>query len=281
MKRFVIVVDMQRDFIAADGALPVAGAEAIVSPMKAWLAGLRSEDVAGVLFTADTHVPAIYAASAEAEQFPPHCEKGTPGWENVLDPDAIDPAVPVYRLEKGVFDMWAEPDLEIAAVATGEQVARDAFFAELKARGVSEVTVVGVAADYCVRWAIEGLVARGFAVEVPMGLTRGIARRSSKSSPMILRVRRSGWRRRHDCPVASLEPLQSGMPVLRLRQTSRPVTKRLSQTFYLMTEHNFDVAPDILPPGKQQLVLLNRDEVVNARTTARKLSIDAIERASR
>ena len=59
------------------------------------------------------------------------------------------------------------------------------------------------------------------------------------------------------------------------------VTKRLSQTFYLMTEHNLDVAPDTLPPGKQQLVLLNREEVVNARTTARKLSIDAIERASR
>jgi len=59
------------------------------------------------------------------------------------------------------------------------------------------------------------------------------------------------------------------------------VTMRLSQTFYLMTEHNFDVEPDALPPGKQQLVLLNRDEVVNARKTARKLSIDAIERASR
>lgn len=176
MKRFVIVVDMQRDFVAADGALPVTAAEAIVSPMKAWLAGLRSEDVAGVLFTADTHVPAIYATSAEAEQFPPHCEKGTPGWENVLDPDAIDPAIPVYRLEKGVFDMWAERDLTVAAVATGEQVAREAFFAELKARGVTEVKVIGVAADYCVRWAIEGLVARGFAVEVPTRLTRGIAR---------------------------------------------------------------------------------------------------------
>lgn len=59
------------------------------------------------------------------------------------------------------------------------------------------------------------------------------------------------------------------------------VTMRLSQTFYLMTEHNLDVAPGTLPPGKQQLVLLNRDEVVNARATARKLSIDSIERASR
>ncbi|MEV5022601.1 cysteine hydrolase [Sphingobium sp. LMA1-1-1.1] len=176
MKRFVIVVDMQRDFVAADGALPVGGAEAIVQPMKAWLAGLRSEDVAGVLFTADTHVPAIYAASTEAEEFPPHCEKGTPGWKNVLDPDAIDPAMPVYRLEKGMFDMWAEPDLTIAVVATDEQIARDAFFAELKARGVNEVTVIGVAADYCIRWAIEGLLARGFPVEVPTRLTRGIRR---------------------------------------------------------------------------------------------------------
>lgn len=59
------------------------------------------------------------------------------------------------------------------------------------------------------------------------------------------------------------------------------VTKRLSQTFYLMTEHNLDVPTGTLPPGKQQLVLLNHDEVVNARGTARKLSIEAIERASR
>lgn len=59
------------------------------------------------------------------------------------------------------------------------------------------------------------------------------------------------------------------------------VTMRLSQTFYLMTEYNLDVAPGTLSPGKQQLVLLNHDDVVNARATARKLSIDAIERALR
>ena len=59
------------------------------------------------------------------------------------------------------------------------------------------------------------------------------------------------------------------------------VTMRLSQTFYLMTEHNLDVPVGTLNPGKQQLVLLNHDEVVNARATARKLSIDSVERASR
>jgi hypothetical protein len=59
------------------------------------------------------------------------------------------------------------------------------------------------------------------------------------------------------------------------------VTMRLSQTFYLMTEHNLDVPLGTLLPGKQQLVLLNHDDVVNARETARKLSVAAIERAAR
>ncbi len=57
------------------------------------------------------------------------------------------------------------------------------------------------------------------------------------------------------------------------------VTVRLSQTFYVMTEHNLDVEPGVLVAGKQQLILLNREEVVAARVAARKLSVAAIARA--
>lgn len=176
MQRFVIVVDTQVDFMLPEGALPVAGADALIAPMHDWLASLSTDDAMGVLFTFDTHRTELYRGSPEAEEFPIHCVHRTPGWENVLDPGAIDPAIPVYRLEKGVFDMWAEPDLVIEAAATGETIGRDAFFEKLRTSGVTTVTVIGVAADYCVRWAIDGLLARGFAVEVPVGLTRGIAR---------------------------------------------------------------------------------------------------------
>ncbi|RSU45442.1 isochorismatase family protein [Sphingomonas sp. S-NIH.Pt15_0812] len=176
MQRFVVVVDTQADFMCADGALPVAGAEALIAPMQHWLASLRPADTAGALFTFDTHSAEAYPASAEAEQFPLHCVHGTPGWVNILDSGVVDPAIPVFRLEKGVFDMWAEADVAIEAITTGETVARDAFFASLSGRGARKVAVIGVAADYCVRWAIEGFVARGFSVELPTGLTRGIAR---------------------------------------------------------------------------------------------------------
>jgi nicotinamidase/pyrazinamidase len=129
-----------------------------------------------VLFTADTHVPDIYARSEEAKLFPPHCAVGTPGWALMVDPDAVDPALPRYRLEKGVFDMWAEPGVTLERIGTGDTHDRDAFFASLREAGVEQVDVVGVAADYCVRWAVEGLLARGFHVTVPAALTRGIDR---------------------------------------------------------------------------------------------------------
>lgn len=178
MARFVVVVDTQWDFMAVDGALSVAGAAALVEPMQAWLSALKPGGTAGVLFTFDTHFRETYAASPEAQMFPIHCVRGTPGWGNMLDVALVDPAIPAWRIEKGVFDMWAEPGLAIedARGASRSTIAREAFFAALAANGVTDVTVIGVAADYCVRWAVEGLIARGFAVTVPAGLTRGIER---------------------------------------------------------------------------------------------------------
>lgn len=177
MRRFVVVVDAQADFMLADGALPVAGADALIAPMQAWLAGLRPADTAGVLFTFDTHDAATYLTSSEALEFPIHCVHDTPGWQGMIDPAAVDADVPVYRLEKGVFDMWAEAGGTVEDLRRpGPAVPREAFFERLRAAGITQVTVIGVAADYCVRQAVAGLVARGFDVTVPAALTRGIAR---------------------------------------------------------------------------------------------------------
>ncbi|MEG3175519.1 isochorismatase family protein [Sphingomonas sp. RB3P16] len=178
MRSIVLVIDTQADFLLPDGALAVAGAEALVAPMAAWLGTLRPETTAGVLFTFDTHFADTYPLSAEAKEFPIHCVRETPGWRNLLAPDLIDPAIPVHRLEKGVFAMWAEPGLRIEDARDPAQptIERDGYFADLRAAGISDAIVIGVAADYCVRWAIDGLVERGFAVMVPSRLTRGIVR---------------------------------------------------------------------------------------------------------
>jgi nicotinamidase/pyrazinamidase len=178
MQKIVIVVDTQHDFIAPEGALPVPGADAIVLSMEAWLKSLDPADTEAVLFTFDTHDAASFSGSAEAVEFPIHCEKGTAGWNNLLSIDLLDPAIPVLGLEKGVFDMWAEPHVAIRNLRDPEAppIDRETYFQALHAKGLTEAVVFGVAADYCVRWAVDGLVERGFQVTIPAALTRGIAR---------------------------------------------------------------------------------------------------------
>lgn len=178
MADLVVVVDTQGDFMRADGALPVPGAEALVAPLHDWLARRTAADTAAVVFTFDTHFADTYPASAEAALFPLHCVRDTPGWHNLIDAGAVAADVPCFRLEKGVFDMWEEADVVLHDTRDpdGPGVPRDAFFAAQRSAGVARAIVVGVAADFCVRSAIAGLVARGFAVRVPEALTAGIER---------------------------------------------------------------------------------------------------------
>lgn len=169
MDTFDIVVDAQADFMRPNGKLYVAGAEGIIPAMQHYLANLDSQ---GVLFTFDTHLIGVYEHSEEAKQFSIHCIKDSEGWQLVVDPSVVK--VPIYTLQKGVFDMWNEAELSVITPQT--RVDREVFFKNLKSAGVKRIRLTGVAADYCVKWAIDGLIERGFQVEVIDGLTVGIQR---------------------------------------------------------------------------------------------------------
>ena len=54
---------------------------------------------------------------------------------------------------------------------------------------------------------------------------------------------------------------------------------RLSLSFYLMSQYNLDIEPGVLAPEKQQIVLQNRYEVVQARAATRQMSTEALSRA--
>lgn len=75
MKRILVVVDMQNDFV--DGALGSREAEAIVPAVVKKIEGFDGE----IFVTYDTHFD-NYMQSAEGKKLPvPHCIKGTKGWE--------------------------------------------------------------------------------------------------------------------------------------------------------------------------------------------------------
>ena len=78
MKKTLIVVDMQNDFI--DMALGTAQAVSIVPAVKAKIEEYRKSG-AEIIFTRDTH-EADYLQTAEGKYLPvEHCIRGTKGWE--------------------------------------------------------------------------------------------------------------------------------------------------------------------------------------------------------
>ena len=86
MKKFLVAVDLQKDFI--DGALGTPEAVAIVSRAAEKIASFDGE----IFATLDTHGE-DYLDTAEGKKLPvPHCLEGTPG-------HALDPAV-AAALEK-------------------------------------------------------------------------------------------------------------------------------------------------------------------------------------
>lgn len=107
MKKTLIVVDMQKDFI--NGALGTPEAEKIVDRVKAKIEEYRANG-GEVIFTRDTHQN-NYMETNEGKHLPVvHCVEGTPGWEidSRLDVgDALCVNKPVFGYTK-----WLDYDFE-------------------------------------------------------------------------------------------------------------------------------------------------------------------------
>ena len=74
MKKALIVVDMQKDFV--DGSLGTPAAQSIVPAVVEKIRAFRGD---ALLVTLDTH-GADYLQTLEGKKLPvPHCIKGTPG----------------------------------------------------------------------------------------------------------------------------------------------------------------------------------------------------------
>lgn len=107
MKRTLIVVDMQNDFI--DGALGTKEAVAIVDNVKNKIREYadRGDEI---IFTRDTHHE-DYMETNEGKHLPvPHCIKGTYGWE-VADGLAVPGAIYIDKPSFG-YTEWKDYDLQ-------------------------------------------------------------------------------------------------------------------------------------------------------------------------
>ncbi|MBQ9062559.1 MAG: cysteine hydrolase [Eubacterium sp.] len=127
MKKILIVIDMQNDFI--DAALGTPEAVKIVDAVKE---KIRSYPVEDVIATMDTHTE-NYMNTQEGKYLPvPHCIKGTEGWKIRADiAELLDGAV-IY--EKPTFG-----SIQLAA-----------DLAKLSEKEEIELELIGLCTDICV-----------------------------------------------------------------------------------------------------------------------------------
>ncbi len=101
MRKILVVVDMQRDFV--DGALGTAEAQAIVGNVVKKIDGF----VGDIIVTYDTHAQ-DYMLTSEGKSLPvPHCIKGTEGWELFPAVQSVIDKKQVTVFEKGTFGSTA------------------------------------------------------------------------------------------------------------------------------------------------------------------------------
>jgi nicotinamidase/pyrazinamidase len=171
-------VDAQRDFMLPGGKLYVPGAEKIIPNINRLVEAVRQGRVF-LISSADAHNP----NDPELREWPPHCLKGDPGADLVPEASAPNPliipneakfTVPQdtsgYRqviLQKNTLDVFDNPNTD-ALLKRFNSVSSPTFDPD------HEVVVFGVATEYCVQLAAEGLLRRSHRVAVVTDAVRSI-----------------------------------------------------------------------------------------------------------
>src|SRR3954453_1516088 len=146
MAEALLIIDFQNDFTPG-GALPVPDGAAIAARVNELIGSGRFDLV---IATRDWH-PADHASFAEqGGPWPVHCVAGTPGarLHASLDDDRVDLVIDTGR------------ERELPGYSGFEQTHLEDV---LHDHGIGELTIVGLATDYCVKHTALDALRKGFA----------------------------------------------------------------------------------------------------------------------
>ncbi|MET9696041.1 isochorismatase family protein [Streptomyces sp. NPDC006529] len=186
MHRALIVVDVQNDFCEG-GSLAVAGGADVAASITELIAQ-ATPGYRHVVATRDHHVdPGAHFARPPAEpdyetSWPVHCVAGT---EGVGFHPNFAPAVASGAVA-AVFDKGAHDAAYSGFEGADENGVTLADW--LRDREVTEVDVVGIATDHCVRATALDAVRAGFDTRVLLDLTAGVAPGSTERALEELRT---------------------------------------------------------------------------------------------
>lgn len=201
MKRALVLIDLQNDFCPG-GALAVSQGDetisvanrAITVSLAAGVAVLASQDwhPANHLSFAANHPDAVIGECGELDGLPQiwwpiHCVQGQPGAD--FHP-ALDTSAFSLIVQKGT-----QPHIDsYSAFFDNGHRAQTTLDAWLRQQGVTHLTIMGLATDYCVKFTVLDALALKYEVEVLTEGCRGVNLHPDDSQNALHDMERHGAR---------------------------------------------------------------------------------------
>ncbi len=191
----LILVDIQHDFLPG-GALAVPEGDAVIAAANRLIQRFPL-----VVATQDWH-PAHHGSFASHSpgasvgslgtlgglpqvMWPDHCVQGTPGADF---PVALD-----MRRVEAIFRKGTDPSVDsYSGFFDNGRQRRTGLAGYLRERGVTAVTVCGLATDYCVRFTALDALAEGFSVTLARAACRGVELRAGDVESAVAELRSAG-----------------------------------------------------------------------------------------
>ncbi|MET9292839.1 isochorismatase family protein [Streptomyces sp. NPDC003077] len=178
MHRALIVVDVQNDFCEG-GSLAVAGGADVAAAITDLVGQTAGGCYRHVVATRDHHIEPGDHFSDQPDyenSWPPHCVAGTEG--SGFHPNFAP------SIASGAVDAVFDKGMYSAAYSGFEGVDENgrALADWLRDHDVTEVDVVGIATDHCVRATALDAVREGFRTHVLLDLTAGVARHTTEAA---------------------------------------------------------------------------------------------------
>ena len=176
MTSALLVIDVQNDFCPG-GALAVSGGNDIVSGINSAM-----DDFFSVILTQDWH-PAGHSSFASSHGTSPMSVTEMPYGPQVLWPDhciqgtsgaAFHPELLTDRADLIIRKGYNPAIDSYSAFFENDKTTPTGLTGYLQTRGIEELTIVGLATDYCVNYSAVDAANLGFQVTVDMTLCRAI-----------------------------------------------------------------------------------------------------------
>jgi nicotinamidase/pyrazinamidase len=180
----LLVVDVQNDFCTG-GSLAVPQSGSVVTALNAHL---RAAKDAGILVYAsrDWHPPRTTHFADYGGVWPVHCVQGTPG-------AAFHPAL---QLPDGAVIITKGERDDAPGYSAFEGTTPDGrtMLADLRARGITDLYIGGLATDYCVRASVLDALDAGFRVAVLDDAIAGVDLEPGDTARALSEMRERGAR---------------------------------------------------------------------------------------